>query len=74
MLWPLIANVTRLAIAALAGWLALRWSGNLSHVFLAQSLALVAFGLINAFAVASGSWFGPLTWPWSGAAALQRRS
>jgi hypothetical protein len=43
-------------------------------VFLAQSLALVAFGLINAFAVAGGSWFGPLTWPWSGAAALQRRS
>ena len=26
------------------------------------------------FAVAGGSWFGPLTWPWSGAAALQRRS
>jgi len=74
LLWPLIANVTRLAIAALVGWLALRWSGNLSHVFLAQSLALVAFGLINALAIAGGSWFGPLTWPWSGATALQRRS
>ena len=73
LLWPLIANLTRLAIAALAGWLALRWSGELSHVFLAQSLALVAFGLINALAVAGGSWFGPLTWPWSAAAALQRR-
>ena len=64
LLWPLIGNLTRLAIAALVGWLALRWSGNLSHVFLAQSLALVAFGLINALAIASGSWFGPLTWPW----------
>jgi len=74
LLWPLIANLTRLAIAALAGWLALRSSGNLSYVFLAQSLALVAFGLINALAIASGSWFGPLTWPWSGATALQRRS
>ncbi len=74
LLWPLIGNLTRLVIAALVGWLALRWSGNLSHVFLAQSLALVAFGLINAFAIAGGSWFGPLTWPWSGAAALQRRS
>jgi putative MATE family efflux protein len=74
LLWPLIGNITRLAIAALFGWVALRWSGNLSHVFLAQSLALVAFGLINAVAVASGSWFGPLTWPWSGVAALQRRS
>ena len=68
LLWPLIANLTRLAIAALAGTLALRWSGNLSHVFLAQSLALAAFGLINAAAVAGGAWFGPLMWP------LQRRS
>ena len=68
LLWPLIANLTRLAIAALVGSLALRWSGNLSHVFLAQSLALAAFGLINAAAVAGGAWFGPLMWP------LQRRS
>jgi len=62
LLWPLIGNVTRLAIAALAGALALHWSGELSHVFLAQSLALVAFGVINAAAVAGGSWFGPLRW------------
>jgi Na+-driven multidrug efflux pump len=62
LLWPLIGNVTRLAIAAAAGILALRWSGELSHVFLAQSLALVAFGAINALAVAGGSWFGPLRW------------
>jgi putative MATE family efflux protein len=73
LLWPLIGNLTRLAIAALVGWLALRWSGELSHVFLAQSLALVAFGVINALAVAGGSWFGPLTLPWSSAAALHRR-
>jgi hypothetical protein len=25
-------------------------------------------------AVAGGAWFGSLTWPWSTAAALQRRS
>src|SRR6266850_2378398 len=65
LLWPLIGNLTRLAIAALAGALALGWSGELSHVFLAQSLALVAFGAINAAAVAGGSWFGPLTWRYS---------
>ena len=74
LLWPLIGNLTRLAIAGLVGWLALRWSGELTPVFLAQSLALVAFGLINAAAVASGSWFGPLTWPWNAMAAMQRRS
>jgi len=68
LLWPLIGNLTRLAIAALIGALALRWSGELSHVFLAQSVALVAFGLINMGAIARGAWFGPLSWP-----ALRRR-
>jgi putative MATE family efflux protein len=61
--WPLLANLTRLAMAAGGGWLALRWGGNLSHVFLALSAALAAFGLINAVAVACGAWFGPLAWP-----------
>jgi putative MATE family efflux protein len=58
LLWPLLANFTRLAIAAGGGWLALRWSGELSHVFLALGVALAAFGVINAGAVASGAWFG----------------
>jgi putative MATE family efflux protein len=74
LLWPLLGAVARLAIAALAGWLALRWTGELSHVFLAQSAGLIAAGLINWAAVAGGAWFGSLTWPWSAAAALQRRS
>ena len=63
LLWPVIGNLTRLAIAALCGWLALRWSGELSYVFVAQSLALVAFGLINAAAIASGAWLGPVMRP-----------
>src|SRR5688572_10907245 len=74
LLWPLLGTVARLAIAALAGWLALRWTGELSHVFLAQSVGLVAAGLINLTAVAGGAWFGPLAWPWSAAATQQRRS
>ena len=63
LLWPLIANMTRLLIAAIGGWLALRWSGDVTYVFVALSAALVAFGLINAGAVARGAWFGPITWP-----------
>jgi Na+-driven multidrug efflux pump len=59
--WPLLANLTRLVIAAGGGWLALRASGDLTHVFVAQSAALAAFGLINAAAVAGGAWFGPLS-------------
>jgi putative MATE family efflux protein len=65
LLWPLVGAAARLAIAALAGWLALRWTGELSQVFLAQSLGLVAAGLINWAAVVGGAWFGSLTWPWS---------
>jgi putative MATE family efflux protein len=55
--WPLLANITRLAIAAGGGWIALNASGELTHVFIAQSAALAAFGLINAAAVARGAWF-----------------
>src|SRR5881392_1023104 len=63
LFWPLLANMTRLLIAAGGGWLALRWSGDVSYVFVALSAALAAFGLINAGAVASGAWFGPIAWP-----------
>ena len=64
LLWPLIANVTRLAIAAIGGWLALLLGGDLTNVFVALALALAAFGLINAAAVAGGAWFGPLRFHW----------
>jgi Na+-driven multidrug efflux pump len=61
--WPLAGNLVRLAIAAAGGFVALRWTRDMSNVFLAQSVALVAFGLINAVSVAGGAWFGPLRWP-----------
>jgi putative MATE family efflux protein len=73
LLWPRLANLTRLAIAAGGGWLALRWSGDLSHVFLALGAALAACGLINAGAVARGAWFGPIGWSWPRAARVRRR-
>ena len=44
LLWPLLANFSRLVIAAGVGYVAL-------------AVALCAFGLINAAAVAGGSWF-----------------
>src|SRR5437879_3069035 len=43
LLWPLIANLTRLIIAAVGGWLALRWSGQLANVIIALSAALASF-------------------------------
>ena len=63
LLWPLLGNMARLLIAAGGGWLVMHVSGDLSQVFLAQSAGLAAFGLINAAAVASGAWFGGLSWP-----------
>jgi hypothetical protein len=57
LLWPFLANMARLVIAAGGGWLALRWTGELTDVFFALAAALAAFGLINAVAVASGVWF-----------------
>jgi putative MATE family efflux protein len=57
LLWPFLANLARLLIAAFGGWLALRWTGKLTDIFLALAVALAAFGLINAAAVASGVWF-----------------
>jgi len=73
LLWPLVANLARLAIAAGGGWLALRWTGELTHVFFALAAALAAFGLINAAAVASGAWFRPLGGLRLRAARLHRR-
>jgi putative MATE family efflux protein len=74
--WPLIANLTRLAIATAGGWLALRFSGDISLVFLSLAVALAAFGMINAAAVAGGAWFGPvrLRWPRRARAHSQLRS
>ena len=57
LLWPLLANMARLLIAAGGGFVALRWSGDLTDVFIALAVALAAFGLINAAAVAGGVWF-----------------
>jgi putative MATE family efflux protein len=57
LLWPLFANFTRLAISGGGGWLVLRWSGSLSLLFLTQAVAIVAYGVIIAGAVAGGAWF-----------------
>jgi Na+-driven multidrug efflux pump len=57
LLWPLLANLARLLIAAGGGWTVLQASGGLAQVFAVLAVALAAFGLINAAAVACGAWF-----------------
>jgi putative MATE family efflux protein len=61
--WPVIGNFVRLAAAAIGGWLALHLGGSLMLVFVAQGVALVLYGLVNAGSIWAGAWFGPLAWP-----------
>ena len=70
--WPVVGNLARLAVAGLGGWLALRWSGNLTSVFVAQGLALLVYGLVIASAIAGGAWFGRVGWPRTPRALMQR--
>jgi len=70
--WPVVGNLARLVVAGLGGWLALRWSGNLTSVFVAQGVALVVYGTVIASAIAGGAWFGCVGWPRTPRALMQR--
>ncbi len=72
LLWPVLGNLARLAVAGLGGWLALRWGGQLNHVFIAQGVALAVYGVVIGSAIAGGAWFGPIGWPRTPAALLRR--
>ena len=72
LLWPVLGNVARLAVAAGGGWLALHLGGGIREVFVAQAVALVVYGLVNAGAISGGAWFGPVGWPRRTATLLKR--
>jgi len=54
--WPLIAALLRVAIATGGGYVAVHAAG-LTGLYLALGIALAAFGLVTAIAIASGAWF-----------------
>lgn len=72
LLWPILGNLARLAVAGLGGWLVLRWSGHLGHVFAVQGVALVVYAVVTASAIAGGAWFGRVGWPRTTAGLLRR--
>ncbi len=72
LLWPVAGNLARLAVAAIGGWLAIRWGGGLAQVFAMQGAALVVYGVVIACAIAGGAWFGRVGWPCSTASLLRR--
>jgi Na+-driven multidrug efflux pump len=63
LFWPVLGNLARLLVAAVGGWLAIRWGGSLAQMFVAQGLALVVYGVVIASAIAGGAWFGRVGWP-----------
>ncbi|MBV8169821.1 MAG: MATE family efflux transporter, partial [Alphaproteobacteria bacterium] len=59
LLWPFLANLNRLLVAGLGGWIVFRWfDGGLTGLFAMLAAALVLFGTVNASALALGSWRG----------------
>ncbi len=72
LLWPVMGNAARLVVAAAGGWLALRWGGGLAVVFAAQAASMVVYGLLNAWSIAGGAWFGRPGWPRTPAALAAR--
>ena len=59
LLWPFLANLNRLLVAGLGGWIVFRWfDGGLTGLFAMLAAALVLFGTVNATALALGAWKG----------------
>jgi putative MATE family efflux protein len=57
LLWPVLAGFSRLIIASVGGWLAIRWfGGGLPALFGVMALAFVVFGITVTLAVKSGAW------------------
>lgn len=57
--WPLIAGLLRVAVSAGGGWLALHWGFGMDGIYLALGIGFAIVGLVNAAAVALGSWSLP---------------
>lgn len=55
--WPLLAGLVRLGVAVGGGWAIVTATGSLTWAFATLGLALVAYGVMLATAVASGVWF-----------------
>lgn len=57
--WPLLAGAGRLLLYAGLGWAVLAATGSLSAFFALGAVAMVLYGLLIMWSVASGRWFAP---------------
>lgn len=57
LLWPLLAGLIRLLIAAGGGWFVVRWyGGGLATLFVTIAAALIVYALMIAVAMQAGAW------------------
>jgi putative MATE family efflux protein len=56
LLWPLLAGLLRLVIAAGGGWLALRLTGSLSLLYVALAAGLLVYGITIPVSILGGGW------------------
>ena len=57
LLWPLLAGLSRLVVAAGGGWIVLRLLGpSLAPIFIVMALALALFGTVVSVAMYQGAW------------------
>ncbi|MBO9642625.1 MAG: MATE family efflux transporter [Pseudacidovorax sp.] len=67
LMWPVLGNLLRLLVAGVGGLVVVASGGTLAQVFAAQAAALVVYGLVIAWSIAGGAWFGRVGWPrWPG--------
>jgi putative MATE family efflux protein len=57
LLWPLLAGLLRLVIAAGGGWCALHFTGSLSWLFAALAAGLSVYGIVIPTSILRGGWF-----------------
>ena len=72
LLWPVLGNLARLAVAGIGGWLALRVGSELMPVFLMQGVAMLVYGAVIACTIAGGAWFGRVGRPRTTTGLLER--
>ena len=60
LMWPVLANVVRLLIAAGGGWLVTRWfGGGMYALFAAIAVGFVVYGTMTFAAIQAGAWRDP---------------
>lgn len=57
LLWPLLAGLSRLLMATVGGWLALRLTGSQPWLYAALASGLIVYGIMIPVTILRGAWF-----------------